>query len=172
MNAYSRWISAVVVLMGLVTVGGTARAGSSIGGGLHYLRTLGDITNDGAFDLNQDSFSLLGSFQTDMGPLKLDGQVEYVFDYLGTEEPMWVPSAWALVGQTIYGGAGIGIGHTDGEWQTNPFYALRAGVQVPLGGMALDAYTSYQFQSGADLEDLTGEDLDSLTFAALLRFGL
>lgn len=172
MNACSRWMSAVVVSIALVTVGGTAWAGSSIGGGIHYLRTLGDITNDGDIDLNQDSFSLLASLQTDMGVIKLDGQVEYIFDYLGTEEPMWVPSAWALLGQTIYGGAGIGIGHTDGDWQKNPFYALRAGVQIPLGGMALDAYTSYQFQSGADLEDLTGEDLDSLTFAALLRFGL
>ena len=172
MNRYARWMSVLAVVIGMVTVCGTAQAGSSIGGGIHYLRTLGDITDDGAIDLNQDSFSLLASIKSNMGLITLDGQVEYVFDYLGTDEAMWVPSAWALVGSTFYGGAGIGIGHTDGEWQTNPFYALRAGVEIPLGGMALDGYASYQFQSGAELEDLTGEDLDSLTFAALLRFGL
>ena len=172
MNPCARCVLVLAVVIGLVTVCGTARAGSSIGAGIHYLRTLGDITDDGAIDLNQDSFSLLASYKTSMGLIKLDGQVEYIFDYLGTDEPMWVPSAWALIGSTIYGGAGIGIGHTDGDWQTNPFYALRAGVEVPLGGMALDTYASYQFQSGAELEDLTGEDLDSLTFAALLRFGL
>ncbi|HET9252629.1 MAG TPA: hypothetical protein VFP58_10990 [Candidatus Eisenbacteria bacterium] len=171
MSGYVRWMSALAVVVGLVTVCGTAQ-GSSLGAGIHYLRTLGDITADDTIDLNQDSFSLLASLKSDMGPLTLDGQVEYIFDYLGTDEAMWVPSAWALLGKTIYGGAGIGIGHTDGEWQTNPFYALRAGVEIPLGGMALDTYASYQFQSGAELEDLTGEDLDSLTFAALLRFGL
>lgn len=171
MNGYARWMLALAMLIGLVTFCGTARA-ASLGAGIHYLRTLGDITDDGNIDLNQDSFSLLASIKNNMGLIKLDGQVEYIFDYLGTDEPMWVPSAWALIGNTIYGGAGIGIGHTDGEWQTNPFYALRAGVELPLGGMGLDAYASYQFQSGAELEDLTGEDLDSLTFAALLRFGL
>lgn len=170
MNSNVRWMSVLAVVLALVSFSGSAQAG--LGVGLHYLRTLGDITDDGAVDLNQDSFSLLASYKTPMGPIKLDGQVEYIFDYLGTEEAMYVPSAWALLGNTIYGGAGIGIGYTNDEWQTNPFYALRAGVELPLGGFGLDAYASYQFQSAADLEDLTGEDLDSLTFAALLRFGL
>ena len=62
--------------------------------------------------------------------------------------------------------------HTDGDWQDHPFYALRGGVDLPLGGMALDAYATYQFQDGGELENLTGEDLDSLTFAAILRFKL
>jgi hypothetical protein len=63
------------------------------------------------------------------------------------------------------------IGYTDGDWQKNPFYALRAGVQFPLGGLALDGYASYRLQKNKEIEDITGEDLDSITFAALLRFG-
>ena len=38
---------------------------------------------------------------------------------------MWIPQGWALVGSVLYGGAGIGIGNFDGEWQDDPFYALR-----------------------------------------------
>jgi hypothetical protein len=151
---------------------GTADAGRSLGAGIHYLRNLGDITDDDAIDLNQDSFSLLASMKNGRGILTIDTEVEYVFDYIGTGNEMWQPSLWVLVGQMLYGGGGIGIGYTDGDWQKNPFYALRAGVELPLGGMGLDAYGSYRLQRNQELEDLTGEDLDSVTFAALLRFKL
>ncbi|HET9951400.1 MAG TPA: hypothetical protein VFS09_06355, partial [Candidatus Eisenbacteria bacterium] len=142
----------------------------SPGIGIHYLRNLGDISEAEGVDLNQNSTSLLGSLKMDAGPLKAEGQVEYIFDYIGTGNEMWQPSAWLLMGNRIYWGAGMGIGYTDNEWQTNPFYALRAGVNLPLGGMGLDLYATYNFQSDQQLEDLTGEDLDSMTFAAILRF--
>jgi hypothetical protein len=74
------------------------------------------------------------------------------------------------MGNLIYGGVGMGIGYTNNEWQTNPFYALRAGVNLPLGKRAIDLYATYNFQSDKELENLTGEDLDSATFAAILRF--
>ena len=172
MNARSCGFSVLIAVALSLSGIGTAHAEAWLGGGIHYLRTLGDITDDGAIDLNQNSFSLLGSGMSDLGLLKIEGQVEYIFDYVGTGHEMWVPSAWLLAGGAIYGGGGIGIGHIDGEWQTNPFYALRAGVNVPLGGMALDGYATYLFQSDADLKNLTGEDLDSVTFTALLRFKL
>ena len=145
-------------------------AGTSIGGGLHYLRNLGEIDEDESLDLSKDSFGLIGSVKNNMGLLSIEGQVEYIFNYIGTDEGMIIPSAWLLAGNFIYGGAGIGIGHIDGEWQSDPFYALRAGVNFPLGGLNLDAYGTYQFWSDDDLEDLTGEDLDSVTFAAVIRF--
>lgn len=170
MKARSHGFTVLIAAALLFSSIGTAHAAMSLGGGIHYLRTLGDISDDGAIDLNQDSFSILGSLQSPMGPLKVEGQVEYIFDYLGTGHEMWLPSAWGLLGNTIYGGAGIGIGHTDGDWQNNPFYALRAGVVIPLGGLKLDGYATYQFQSDQDLKNLTGEDLDSITFAALIRF--
>ena len=147
-------------------------AGTSIGAGLHYLRNLGDIDEDESLDLTKDSFGLIGSVKSNFGLLSLDAQVEYIFDYAGTDEAMVIPAAYLLAGNFIYGGAGIGIGHFDGEWQSDPFYALRAGVNLPLGGLSLDAYGTYLFWSDDDLEDLTGEDLDSVTLAAVLRFPL
>jgi len=164
--------SVLVALLLSVLGGGTARADFWLGGGLHYLRTLGDITNDNEFDLNQNSISALASGKGGIWILAVEGQVEYVFDYVGTGEAMWEPSLWVLTRGLLYGGCGVGIGYTDGDWQSNPFYALRLGVDVPVGGLELDINASYRFQSSQDLEHLTGEDLDSLTLAAILRFRL
>ena len=38
--------------------------------------------------------------------------------------------------------------------------------------MDLDLFGTYQFQKDEDLKKLTGDDLDSVTFAAVLRFKL
>ena len=170
MNARSFGMLFLMAIILTAPFASTAHAGHSLGVGIHYLRNLGDITDDGAVDLNQNSASLIGSYKTGAGPLKVDGQVEYIFDYIGTGNAMWQPSVWGLFGNMFYGGAGMGIGYTDGEWQTNPFYALRAGVNLPLAAMGLDLYATYNFQSDKELENLTGEDLDSMTFAAILRF--
>ncbi|HXV14452.1 MAG TPA: hypothetical protein VEC56_09625 [Candidatus Krumholzibacteria bacterium] len=157
---------AAVLLSGWL---GAANAESSIGGGVHYLRNLGDIQTYG---YEENSFSLMASYQFAGPLLKFEADLEYVFDFAGTGEAMWEPQAYALVGGMIYGGAGIGIGYLDGDWQNDPFYALRAGVNLPLGGFNLDMFASYRFQSDEELENLTGDDLDSMTFGALMRFGL
>jgi len=161
-------LSCLVILT--LAAAGAAQAGTHrLGGGLHFQRNLGDIEDYG-FDAN--SFSILGSYQYDGGLLKLEGDVDYIFDYAGTDEAMWEPSAWVLLGDMIYGGGGIGIGYINSEWQSDPFYALRAGVDIKLSSFDLDVFGTYRFQSDQDFEDLTGEDLDSVTFAALLRFAL
>jgi len=170
-----KWQGLIVLLMGSTLMAGAANAGGSLGAGIHYLRNLGDITDDGAVDLNQNSVGLIGSYQYDMRMFKVEGNVEYIFDYVGTGHPMWEPSLYGLFGLgalPLYAGAGIGIGYTDNQWQQNPFYALRAGVNLPLGKMGLDLFATYRFQSDTDLKNLTGEDLDSLTFAGVLRFGM
>ena len=148
---------------------GTSMAlGGSLGAGLHYLRNLGDIDN--GTDFSKDSFGLIGSYQFGVPMVTLEAQVEYIFNYAGSDEAMVIPSGWALLGGMIYGGAGIGIGHIDGDWQSDPFYALRAGVNIPLMAFKLDVYGTYNFWSNDDIKDATGEDLDSVTFAAVLHF--
>jgi hypothetical protein len=80
------------------------------------------------------------------------------------------PQAYALIGGMLYGGVGIGIGYIDNSWQDAPFYALRAGVNIPLAALALDVFASYQFQNAAALQGLTSEDLDAVTFGVIARF--
>jgi hypothetical protein len=163
-------VLALLVATGVVATTASVSSAISLGAGVHYLRSLGDIDTD-ELDLSKDSFGLIGSVMGNAGLIKLEGQVEYIFDYLGTDEGMFIPQGWALLGSMIYGGAGIGIGYIDGDWQSDPFYGLRAGVNLPLGGLGLDVYGTYYFWNDDDLEDLTGEDLDSITLAAILRFG-
>jgi len=163
------FLLSALLLLGVGT--SEARAQLSVGGGIHYLRNLGDITNDGQLDLSQNSIAIQASAKRSFGLISIDGQLGYIFNYLGTDESAWEPAAWALVGGLIYGGGGIGWQHSNSEW-SDPFYALRGGVDLPLGGLELDAYATWRFQSSDDFENLTGEDLDSLTFAALLRFML
>ena len=162
------WVVSVVGLF----AGNASAAGLNVGGGLHYLHNLADIDENGFQGWDSNSFSLLGSVQFPLGLIKLEGDIEYIFNYAGSDEAMWVPQAYALIGGLIYGGVGVGIGYIDGDWQNDPFYALRGGVNLPLGGMGLDVFASYQFQNDDELKDLTGEDLDALTFGAILRFGM
>jgi len=161
----------VLIVFSLVLLAGAVCPAAALqyGGGLHYLRTLGDIKDTPDFDENSVGFlaSLLFA-----GPLlRVEGMAEFIPNYGGSSSTMIAPQGWLMLGGFIYGGAGIGIGYIDDDWQDNPFYALRAGVNLGLAGLALDVFTSYQFQSTSDLEGLGKKDLDALTFGALIRFG-
>src|SRR5688572_7245722 len=123
----------------------TAFAQHSLGIGAHYLRALGDFEDAEELDdeIENNNFGILGSYQFDAGLLKLEANGEYIFDYLG-REGLFEPSAYALIGDFIYGGAGIGIGYFNDDWQDDPFYALRLGVNLPLGSLGLDLYGTYR----------------------------
>ena len=157
------FVAAIFMTLGTQAIA----AGGSLGGGIHYLHNLGDIKDSG---YKENSYSLLGSYQFPGSLLKFEADVEYIFDFVGTDKAMWEPSAWILAGGQFYGGAGIGIGYTDGAWQDNAFYAIRGGVELPVGTLGLDLSASYRFQKDEAFKDLTGENLNSLTFAAILRF--
>jgi hypothetical protein len=156
----------------VVTTASIASAGGvSLGGGIHYLHNVGDIDENGV-NLDKNNLGFIGSLMGRAAFLKLEAQGEYIPNYLGTDEAMWIPQAWALLGSTLYAGAGIGIAHFHGDWANDPFYALRAGVNLPLGAVGLDMYGAYQFWNSDAFDDVNHDDLDSITFAALLRFNL
>jgi hypothetical protein len=140
---------------------------NSIGAGVHYLRAVGNFDDDDEID--RDNFGVLGSLQFGASMFKLEANTEFVFDYLGTDETLIKPSAYVLIGSVLYGGAGIGIGYLNEDWESDPFYALRAGVDIPFGKLSGDIYATYRFQESEDLEDLP-EDLDSATLSGVLRY--
>ncbi len=165
--------SLCLLVVSLVLAGALAApalAAGKFGGGVHYLNTLGDIKDDDEFDENALGF--LASYQHDFLMLKVEGDVEWILDFGGTGNALIQPQAYALLGDFIYGGVGIGTGYFDGEWWSEPFYALRAGVDFNLGGMDLDAYALYRFQNTDVFEDLEDVDLNSITFGAQIRFQL
>lgn len=162
-------IAAFAVLSVLLLPAQRALAEHRIGGGVEYLHTLGDIKDTEEFD--EKAFGLIASYQYNAHLLKIEADVEWIPDFGGLDEALIQPQAYLLIGGLIYGGAGIGIGYFDGKWQEDPFYALRAGVDLSLGGLDLDIFGVYRFQKTEVLEDLGESDLDAIMFSALLRFG-
>jgi hypothetical protein len=167
-----RILASTIVVLGLVGIAttGHAQLGLRAGGGIHYLRTVGDIKNDPAFDKN--AYNLVASAQLDLGFIRAEGDLEWVPDYGGSGKSLLQPQAYALIGRFLYGGVGIGWGHFDGQWFDQPFYALRAGVDFPFGPIHVDANANYRFLNTKVLDSIDTEDLDSITFGVIARLDL
>ena len=159
-----------LMVLSLVLVGmlATVAHAGRIGGGVEYMKTLGDIKDEEEFDANALAF--IGSYQADLTMFKLEADVEWVLDYGGSGKALIMPQAYGLFGDFIYGGIGIGMATFDGEWAEDPFYALRGGVVLEMDGMDIDLYALYRFHDTKIFESLEEQDLDSITFAAQVRF--
>jgi len=159
------------LLAAIVVAGGafdSARCGHQLGGGIHYLRTLGDIKDVPGWDENAVGFMV--SYRYAMPLIKIEGDLEWVPDYGGSDKTMFQPQAWLIVGGLIYGAGGIGGSYIDGDWLDNPFYGLRAGADLTLAGLNLDVFASYCFQSAEVFDEIDQNDLDAITFGAIVRF--
>ena len=162
----------VLVAM-LVLAGGLADRAECqhrLGGGIHYLRTLGGIKDSPGWDANAVGYMV--SYQYAIGSIRLEGDLEWVPNYGGSDKTMFQPQAWVLLGRLIYISGGIGGSYIDGNWFDNPFYGLRLGVNLTLVGLNFDGFTAYQFQSSKVFEDIDQTDLDALTFGIIVRMEL
>ena len=157
-------------MVALAAISSSPAHAFQLGGGIHYLATVGDIKDAESIDDSNFNFVLSAKFP--LGLIKVLTDVEFVPDYLGSDEMLYQPQVFGLIGGLIYGGAGIGWGYVDGDWFDNPFYALRAGVDLPVGKLHLDVNANYRFLSTKTLEGADEEDLDSVTFGAVVRFDL
>jgi hypothetical protein len=160
-----------------VTIAVPATA-AQFGVGVHYLRTLEEYKDIDDESIGQNDFGFFGSITIPIAIVRVEGQVEYVPSYF--DEHLFQPAAYGLLDiGPIYGGVGIGNGYLTGEdeqgnsngWATNPFYALRAGIDLGLGGFAVDVYAAYRFQSASFLDGAQNLDLNALTLAAQIKFG-
>ena len=168
--ATAGFVATLLVALTLsITIVESASA-ARLGAGLHYLRAVSDIDPDGEFDKND--FAIFGTYTVSGALINIEGNLEVVPDYLGSDNVLFQPAAYGLLDLgLLYGGVGIGIGYLDGDWASQPFFALRGGAELELGGLALDAFLSYRFQN-ADFGDAVRDlDLDTLTLAAQIKFG-
>jgi hypothetical protein len=152
------------------TASGDAGGGRklSLGAGIHYMKTVGDIKDAPEFDSDAANFLIAG--KGPLGPITLELDSEWSLDFGGSGNTLWMPQAFGLVGGMIYAGAGIGSGLIDGEWFDKPFYTLRVGVILPLAVTKLDVNANYYFINSAAFDNISSEDLDSVTFGAVLWF--
>jgi hypothetical protein len=164
------FVSLTVVVSLAAGLASAASADMRVGGGLHYLRTVGDIKDTPDFDEN--AIGIMGSFKYASTLLTFEGDLEFVPDYSGSSELLFEPQGFVLIGNLIYGGIGAGIGYLGAFGWQDPFFALRAGVDFKVGPVDLDVFATYRFQKAGDLSALGNDDLNSITFGALVFFGL
>ncbi|MHB1349952.1 MAG: hypothetical protein ACYCYR_08775 [Desulfobulbaceae bacterium] len=140
-----------------------------IGGGANYWVTVDDLDDD---DLDESGLSYFLSYQQWWNFLGLEADLELLPDRFG--ETAFAPQAYLLFGGTLYGGAGIGLMNIDGDFADEPFFALRAGLNLELlPGTFLDLSANYRFNDSEELEDeRTDIDADTVFLGAALRFAL
>ena len=163
-------LSILVALLSM-TFAGIASAAPKLlqfGAGAHYMNTVGDVKDTEQFD--SSALNLLLGAKRGLALFKVELDSEWSLDYGGSDKTLWMPQLFGLMGNLIYGGAGIGTGYIDGEWFDNPIYTLRAGVVLPLSRFSVDVNANYQFMSSKALENADSDDLDSVTFGALVWF--
>ena len=159
----------LVVLVFVVAATATTAHATQFGAGLHYQRSVGDFDVD---DLDKNDFTIFGSVTFPVALVKVEGDVELTPDYLGSDNVLIQPAAYGLLDLGLaYGGLGIGIGYLDGEWATNPFYALRGGVELGLGGLAVDGFLEYRFQNASFGDAISDLNLDAFRLGAQVKFG-
>ena len=130
---------------------------------------LDDLDED---DVDEDGFSYLISYQYMMDWVGVELDVELLPDRF--DEDAVAPAAWFLLGKTLYAGAGIGIVNSDGDFADEPFFALRAGLNLELlPSLYADLSVNYRFNDEADLDDDDRNiDTDTLFLGAAVRFSL
>lgn len=159
----------MIMVAGLLVCAGNLQAGEHrIGAGANYWVALDDIDSD---EVDDDGFSYLLSYQHWWDFLGVELDIELLPDRFG--ESASAPEAYLLLGSTIYGGVGMGLMRSDGSFADDPFYALRAGLNLELlPHIYLDISANYRFNDSVQLEnDDTDIDTDTVFLGAAVRFG-
>ncbi|OVE75626.1 hypothetical protein BVX97_04180 [bacterium E08(2017)] len=166
-----------MVVLGLVFSFGyeatAGDAGARIGAGAHYWAYMDDIDID---NVDDDGFSYMLSLQYDTGTLlKFEANLEiYPEGLTGTDENVYAPQAYVLLGGFIYAGLGVGIGYYDGNLADDPFYVLRGGLDLELlPRIHLDINANYHFTDIGAIDDaIDNIDSDTLTIGGMVRIEL
>jgi hypothetical protein len=168
-----RWLLAVGII-GLFVWAQSAHAESNhrIGVGVNYWTMLDDLDDD---NIDKDGFSWLATYQYKVAALlKLEADLEvFPKGFQGIDDVAYAPEAYLVVGSTIYGAVGIGILYADGDFADDPFYALRAGLNLEIvPQLYLDLNVNYRFAETSNLSDRAKDiDGDTMTLGAALRLG-
>jgi len=162
-----RVLAAVLVMGGILVAAAPDASAMRAGVGANYWVAVEEIDDQ---DFDENGLSWLASIQFLPAPLiKIEADIELLPEgFLGSTDQVWAPQAYLLVGSFIYAGAGIGMYYTDGDFADDPFYALRAGFDFPVGPVHLDINANYRFEGKLDADNI---DTDTIFLGAAVRFG-
>lgn len=166
-------LTLVLTLSLLAATSATAEIKHRFGVGAHYWTALDDIDVD---DVKEDGFAYLVTYQLRPASLiKFGLDVEMLpEEFGGAEENVYAPQAYIILGNTIYAGLGIGTYFTDGEFADDPFFNVRAGLDLRLlPFIYLDINANYRFEEWDSIKNLD-EDIssDTITLGAAVRIEL
>ncbi len=160
---------------GCVLAGGVALAQGPhhVGGGVHAWTTVDRLDDE---DISDNGLSYVASYRYDPGSLlSLGADLEFFpGDFVGYGSHVYAPEVMALVGAGVYAGLGAGWFYYDGAFASDPFYFVRAGVDLEvLPGLHLDLHGNYLFTQFEDIGDMLKKvDTDTVTVGAALRVEL
>ncbi len=146
-------------------------SGLELGAGATYWYSI-DEAKDQSFD--RDGLGWMISSRIPLSDFFAIGlEVEQSPDnFVFLPKHLYLPSAYAILGNGIYGGIGIGTYYYDGDFYGDVWYALRAGFKVPLlaNGLVLDVNVNYRVENWDDIKDVGDKvDTDTLMIGAALR---
>ncbi len=157
--------------MGMAAVARAEESPSShqVGLGAHYWTALKSIDVD---QVDKNGFSYLACYRYRYQWIGVEADLEWFEKgFGGAQETVYQPQAYLVVGKVIYAAAGIGGYYADGKFADNPFYALRAGLDIPiLPILHLDINANYRFENWNDLS-AEGKEIgtDTVTLGAAAR---
>jgi hypothetical protein len=177
-----RWGMKKRVLLAAVVCGVLAVSGATgadfthrAGFGFNYWWSIGDQDLDStANDITENGYSLALKYQLLPADLwRIEAALEIFEDkYGGYRGDVFAPELYALVGRDYYGGVGIGFIYADEEFESMPFFMLRAGWQHRLSARFLvDVSAEYHFVDFSPKDANTAEDLDDLVELDTIMIG-
>lgn len=168
----------VIVLLaasaGLLWTTATGRAqekesNNQIGVGVHYWTT---VKNIDVKNVDKNGFSYMAMYQYHYEWIGVEAALEYFQKgFGGAGQDVYQPQAYVILGKVIYAAAGIGGYYSDGKLADNPFYAFRAGLDIPLLPILhLDINANYRFENWDDLStEGKSVNTDTVTLGAAAR---
>jgi len=145
-----------------------AAADQTFGAGIHYWRTVKEITSS-SFD-RSGAAGMLSYQYLPAGIFTIEGDLEYFpKGFGGADTTAWSPQVYLLVGHRLYAGVGAGVIYSksfSGEL-SDVFYAARVGTDFAvLPRLHLDINANYRFK---DWNQIDQASTDTVTLGAVLR---
>ncbi len=165
-------IAAIAVSMAVTEALAAYRgAGFELGAGATYWYSI-DEAKDQSFD--RDGLGWMLSSRIPLSDFFAIGlEVEQSPDnFVFLDKHLYLPSAYAILGDGIYGAIGLGTYYYDGDFYGDVWYALRAGFKVPIlaNSLVLDVNVNYRVENWDGIKDATDNvDTDTLMIGAALR---
>ncbi len=163
--------AALAALFVLTTVPTVSAAGFEIGVGANYWYSI-DEAKDHSFD--RDGLGWMISSRIPLAKYIAIGlEVEQTPDnFIFLDEKLYLPAAYAILGDGIYLGIGAGTYYYDGDFYDEVWYALRAGIKIPVltKNLVLDINVNYRVEDWDGIKEARDNvDSNTLMVGAALR---